>query len=72
MSVEQATVFLATSILVMLGMIALVIGVVVINNIIHRHWKPINVFTQDSWAAFNPPMKYDQERQTPTLNKEVP
>ena len=39
MSIEQAASFLAISILMSLGAIALVIGAVAINNIIHRYWK---------------------------------
>jgi len=39
MSIEQAASFLAISILMSLGAIALVMGAVAINNIIHRYWK---------------------------------
>jgi len=39
MSIEQAASFLAISILMSLGAIALVIGAVAINNIIHQYWK---------------------------------
>jgi hypothetical protein len=39
MNIEQAASFLAISILMSLGAIALVIGAVAINNIIHRYWK---------------------------------
>ena len=39
MDMDQAAVFLAGSILTMLGLIVVVAGFVVINNIIHRYWK---------------------------------
>ena len=39
MDMDQAAVFLAGSILTMIGFIVLVAGVVVINNIIHKYWK---------------------------------
>jgi hypothetical protein len=41
MDMDQAAVFLAGSILTALGFIVFVIAVVVINNIIHRWWKPL-------------------------------
>jgi len=28
-----------------------VIGVVAINNVIHRYWKPVRIFTADSWSV---------------------
>ena len=55
MSIEQSSVFLAGSILTMLGFIVVVIGIVVINNILSKYWKPVKLFTPDSWKAFNPP-----------------
>ena len=38
---DQAAVFLAGSILTMAGFVVLVIGIVAINNIIHKYWKPL-------------------------------
>jgi hypothetical protein len=55
MTIEQASNFFVGSILTMLGFIVVVAGVVVINNLIHKYWKPISLFTPDSWRAFNPP-----------------
>ena len=53
--VENAASFLAGSILISLGIIIFIICCVVINNIIHKYWKPINLFTPDSWKGFFPP-----------------
>ena len=53
MDMDQAAVFLAGSILTALGFIAIVIGLVVINNIIARYWKPVKIFTPDSWWIFS-------------------
>ena len=39
MDIDQATVFLAGSILTGLGFVVVVITAVVINNIIHKYWK---------------------------------
>ena len=52
MDMDQAAVFLAGSILTALGFVAVVIGLVVINNIIARFWRPIRIFTEDSWHGF--------------------
>ena len=61
MDMTQAATFLGASILLMLGVIIVIIGIVIINNIIHKYWKPVNIFTPDSWKAFNPPPVYQPE-----------
>jgi hypothetical protein len=55
MDMTQAAIFLAGSILIMIGMIVIISGAVVINQILQKYWKPVRIFTPDSWAAFNPP-----------------
>jgi len=58
MSLEQASTFFIGSLLTMLGFIVVVSGIVIINNIIHKYWKPIKLFTPDSWKGFNPPVEH--------------
>ena len=48
MDMDQAAVFLAGSVLVMMGFVIIVVGVVVINNIIAKYWKPLGWFK--SWG----------------------
>ena len=48
MNMDQATVFLAGSVLIAMGVIVIVAAVVAVNNIIHRYWQPIKIFTADS------------------------
>jgi hypothetical protein len=55
MDMDNAATWLAGSILLMLGFVVFVIGIVIINNILHKFWKPIKLFTPDSWTGFNPP-----------------
>ena len=55
MNMDQAAIFLASSILLALGFVALIIAAVFINNVLHKYWKPVNIFTPESWKAFNPP-----------------
>ena len=47
MDMDQSAVWLAGSILTMLGLITVIVGIVIINNILHKYWKPIQFF---KWA----------------------
>ena len=74
MDMDQAAVFLAGSILTALGFIAVAIGIVVINNIIARFWRPVRIFTEDSWTSFGGPARFAEpleveKTQEPTLKK---
>jgi hypothetical protein len=66
---NQAATFLGSSILFMISMVVLVIGVVVINNIISKYWKPVRIFTPDSWRGFHPPIYHEQEKVEPPLKE---
>lgn len=44
MDMDSAAVFLAASILTMLGFIVVVIGLIVINNLIAKFWKDLGWF----------------------------
>ena len=72
---DQAAVWLAGSILTMLGMIVVVAGAIVINNIIHKYWKPVRFFTADSFNI-NPPERFASQEElnriAPELAKETP
>jgi hypothetical protein len=49
MDIDIASTFLAGGVLVVAGFIVIVAGICAINNIIHKFWKPVKVFTEDSW-----------------------
>ena len=51
MDLDKSMVFLSGSILIMLGFIVIVAGSIVINNLLHKYWKPIRIFTADSWQS---------------------
>lgn len=57
MDMNQAAVFLAGSILTALGFIVVVAAAVAINNILSKYWKPVRIFTPDSWNL-NPPSQF--------------
>lgn len=44
MDMDQAAVFLAGSILTMMGFVVVIGGVIVINNMLHKYWKPVKLF----------------------------
>jgi hypothetical protein len=57
---DQAAVFLAGSILTALGFVVVIGAAVVINNLLSKYWKPVRIFTADSWNI-NPPVIVEQE-----------
>ena len=71
---DQAAVFLAGSILTALGFIVVVAAIVAINNIISKYWKPVRIFSADSWNL-NPPVRYATEDElakiAPKLEKDT-
>jgi len=72
MSMDQAAVWLASSILFTLGLTVIIIGIIVINNLLHKYWKAVRIFTPDSWNI-NPPIRYVTEEELtkvdPQMNK---
>ena len=74
MDMDQAAVFLAGSILTALGFIVVVAAIVAINNIVAKYWKPVRIFSADSWNL-NPPVRYATEDElakiAPKLEKDT-
>jgi hypothetical protein len=58
MDMDQSAVFLAGSILTALGFVVVIAAIVVVNNILYKYWKPVRIFTSDSWTGINPPVRY--------------
>lgn len=56
MDMDQAAVWLAGSILTVMGFVVIIIGILIVNNLLHKYWKPVKLFTYDSWFVVNPPM----------------
>ena len=75
MDMDQAAVFLAGSVLVMMGFVVVVIGLVIVNNIIHKYWKPLGWFK--SWGLtfdtspvrFVDPQELDKSQDPPLTKK---
>jgi hypothetical protein len=43
MDMDKASMFLSGSILVMLGIVVVIGGLLIINNLIHKFWKPVTL-----------------------------
>jgi len=75
MNMDQAAIFLAASILTSLGFIVVAAAVVAINNILHKYWKPVRIFTSDSWSAMDTPGRFvtpeDMKKIAPHLDTTV-
>ena len=57
MDMDQAAVFLSGSILTAIGFVVIIIAVVFVNNVLHKYWKPVRIFTADSFNV-NPPQRF--------------
>ena len=66
MNLEQASNFLAGGILTMLGFVVITIGIVVINNILHRYWKPVQLF---KFLGHSYPSRFATPEEDPAFNK---
>ena len=71
MSMDQAAVWLAGSILLSLGVVVLVVAAIVVNQILHKYWKPVRIFTPESWNI-NPPIRYATPEEMEKLTTKLP
>ena len=61
MTMDQAAIFLASSILAGLGFIVVFAVILVINNLLHKYWKPLHLYKMmDPNARFAEPHELDQ------------
>jgi len=68
MDMDQAAVFLAGSILTMVGLIVIVAGAVVINNVIHKYWKSFG-WKFIPTALDQPPMRFAEPHELDKSNE---
>lgn len=81
MDVDSAATFLSCAILFGAGFAILGITVIFLNNIVHKYWKPVRIFTADSWIFFNsigsnPPARFAEPHELepkipPALDKKM-
>jgi hypothetical protein len=69
MDMDQAAVFLAGSVLTMMGFVVIIIGFVVINNIIHRYWKNLGWFRSWGLTFDQPPARFVEPHEIDKSNE---
>jgi hypothetical protein len=57
MDMDQAAVFLAGSILTIMGFLVILGGIVIANNIIHKYWKSFG-WSLFGWAQHQEPTRF--------------
>jgi hypothetical protein len=60
MEMDKFAVFFAGSILVTLGMIVITSGIILVNNLIHKYWKPVTWFKYDYKTVYFDPKTGEQ------------
>ena len=72
MDMDQAAVFLAGSILTVMGFLIILGGIVIANNIIHKYWKSFGWTLMPAWT--HEPQRFatpeEAEKIAPTLKAE--
>ena len=63
MDMDNAAAFLAGSILYGIGIVFALVCCIVVNNIIHKYWKPVRIWTTDSFAVFQHNPRYATEEE---------
>jgi len=69
MDMDKLAVFFAGSILVTMGMVVIAAGVILINNLVHKYWKPVTWFKYEYKPVFYDPKTGEQfaKSEEPTL-----
>lgn len=52
MNIDNASTFLIGSILFSVSCLILAAAATAINNLLHKYWKPVTIFSEDSWTLF--------------------
>lgn len=66
MSMESAAIFMSASILITIGVVVIVMGILIINNLFDRYWKPVKMFRYEY-----KPVYYRQDEPTSEVDKTV-
>lgn len=70
MSMEQAAFLLAGSILLMLGILVIVAGILIINNLFSKFWKPVTLTKYDYHPVYFDPVYGEQVTTEPKHKRE--
>lgn len=70
MDIEQTALFLASSVLLMISLVVVVIGSLIINNLIHKYWKNLGWKLLPAWLN-EPAVLYVDKDKIPTLTDKI-
>jgi hypothetical protein len=63
---ESAAVFMSASILMTIGVVVIMIGVIIVNNLFDKYWKPVKMFKYEYR-----PVYYRQDEPVSDVDKTV-
>jgi len=66
MSMESAAIFMSASILMTIGIVVIVMGIIIVNNLFDRYWKPVKMFKYEY-----KPVYYRQDEPASEVDKTV-
>lgn len=66
MSMESAAVFMSASILITIGTVVIVMGIIIVNNLFDRYWRPVKMFKYEY-----KPVYYRQDEPVSEVDKTV-
>jgi hypothetical protein len=63
---ESAAVFMSASILITIGVVVIVMGIIIVNNLFDRYWRPVKMFKYEY-----KPVYYRQDEPVSEVDKTV-
>jgi hypothetical protein len=63
---ESAAVFMSASILITIGVVVIVMGIIIVNNLFDRYWRPVKMFKYEY-----KPVYYRQDEPVAEVDKTV-
>jgi hypothetical protein len=63
---ESAAIFMSASILMTIGIVVIVMGIIIVNNLFDRYWKPVKMFKYEY-----KPVYYRQDEPASEVDKTV-
>lgn len=70
MNMDNMAIWLSGSVLFTLGIVVIVMGIILINNMIHKFWKPITVVIVRNDGAY-PKVRYASDREMTDTSKSI-
>jgi hypothetical protein len=69
MDLDSYLTFTIASLLISIGVLFLSATLIILNNVFHKFWKPVKLFTPDSWKGFHPPLYAQEPVMTTDIDK---